>query len=82
MPTILVLSMQKELCQDETEGHLLQGWQSLKTQRTGIDLGDREDTAFSATSSTSSATSSARVTGLDLLCAAAALVQDQTADQL
>ncbi|XP_075736531.1 uncharacterized protein LOC142776549 isoform X2 [Rhipicephalus microplus] len=32
MPTILVLSMQKELCQDETEGHLLQGWQSLKTQ--------------------------------------------------
>lgn len=49
--------------------------------RTDIDFGDSEATALSTTSSTSSATSSACVNGLDLLCAAAALAQEQTADQ-
>ncbi|KAL3210478.1 hypothetical protein MRX96_008720 [Rhipicephalus microplus] len=49
--------------------------------RTNIDFGDSEDTALNTTCCTSSATSSACVNGLDLLCAAAALAQEQTADQ-
>ncbi|KAH8027293.1 hypothetical protein HPB51_004205 [Rhipicephalus microplus] len=49
--------------------------------RTDIDFGDSEDTALNTTSSTSSATSSACVNALDVLCTAAVLAQEQTADQ-